>query len=290
MIWLLLAILSSTMVSVMMRLGEGHIKSNGAMFTINYLICLVLSRLFMGQMALFGDLKGMSTALGLGLISGILYLGSFVLLQQNIKRNGVVMASVFMKLGVLVPVLMAILVFRERPGILQVAGIVLALLAILEMQLEGLGKQKEEMGKKGSRLLLILLLLGGGITDSMANIYDKAGSDLYSDHYLLFTFFAALVCALIMLIGELKKEGKGLGGIGFGSLLFGVLVGIPNYFSARFLLLALGSIPAVITYPLYSVTTMLCICLAGVFCFGEKLSRAKKIAIVMVVAALILLN
>lgn len=295
MIWLVLAIASSALVSIMMRLGEKHIKSDGAMFVINYAVCLILSRAFMGKINLFTDQPGVSPAIWMGLISGILYLASFVLLKQNIQKNGVVMASVFMKLGVLVPVLMAIFIFRERPGILQIIGIVLAVAAILVVQLEG-AKADPAAGKTGSslsgKLLLILLLIGGGVTDSMSNIYNKVGTTEFKDHYLFYTFLAALLCAVIFLIFELrKKTGRTFAEkIGWGSLMFGVFVGIPNYMSARFLLLALENIPAVITYPMYSVITMLVIGIVGVICFQEKLSRGKIIAIVMVIAALVLLN
>lgn len=53
MIYLMLAIFSSAMVSGMMRLGEGKIESNAGMFVINYLVCTLLSRWFMGDIRLF---------------------------------------------------------------------------------------------------------------------------------------------------------------------------------------------------------------------------------------------
>ena len=73
-------------------------------------------------------------------------------------------------------------------------------------------------------------------------------------------------------------------------LLFGLLIGIPNYFSARFLLLALGQIPAVVTYPVYSVATIVLISLAGFLAFHEKLSRQKILALLLILLSLVLLN
>ena len=57
-------------------------------------------------------------------------------------------------------------------------------------------------------------------------------------------------------------------------VLFGVLIGIPNYFSARFLLWALADIPAVITYPTYSIAAMALIA-AGVLMYREKLTKRQ---------------
>ena len=72
--------------------------------------------------------------------------------------------------------------------------------------------------------------------------------------------------------------------------LCGLLIGIPNYYSARFLLLALGSVPAVVAYPVYSVGTIVVISAVGVLGFREKLSVQKKWAMLLILAALVLLN
>ena len=78
--------------------------------------------------------------------------------------------------------------------------------------------------------------------------------------------------------------------IGRQELLDGILVGIPNYFSTRFLLLALGSLPAVIVYPAVSVGTIVLVSLAGFLLFGESLSRIKLLAMGIILLALVLLN
>ena len=73
-------------------------------------------------------------------------------------------------------------------------------------------------------------------------------------------------------------------------VISGILVGIPNYFSSRFLLLSLGSLPAVIVYPAVSVGTIAAVSLAGFFLFGESLSRRKLLAMAVIALALILLK
>jgi len=73
-------------------------------------------------------------------------------------------------------------------------------------------------------------------------------------------------------------------------LLYGALVGIPNFFSAKFLLGALEALPAVIVYPTYSVATILAVTLAGVFFFRERLTVRRWIAMGGILAALVMLN
>ena len=142
MIYLILAIISSTAISVLMRVFDRQIKNNMIMFFANYGACTVLSVLFLliDKEKLFGGSvtgNGMGFAVILGIISGIMYLVSFMLLQFNISKNGVVLASTFMKLGVLVPVIMSVLLGWDRPTGLQIAGAVLAILAIVLINGEG---------------------------------------------------------------------------------------------------------------------------------------------------------
>ena len=73
-------------------------------------------------------------------------------------------------------------------------------------------------------------------------------------------------------------------------VLFGLLIGIPNFFSAKFLLGALKDIAAVIVYPVYSVATILVVTVTGVLAFREKLEKRQWMALGMILVALALLN
>ena len=64
-------------------------------------------------------------AAGLGLAGGVLYLGAILLLQRNVRENGVALSSLFMKLGVIVPAILGVTVFRERLAPTRAAGIAL---------------------------------------------------------------------------------------------------------------------------------------------------------------------
>ena len=276
MFYLMLAILSSAMVSITMRISEKYITNKMAMFMSNYAICIALSAAFM-------DWKNMSAGLGvpalvLGAISGVLYLVSFIFLKYNMQHNGIVLSSTFMKLGVLIPTIMAVVVFHEIPSWTQVLGIAISVLAIVIIHFE-----KEALQESNKKVWLLLLLVLSGFTDSMANIYEQVGKAEGKDGYLLITFFVAFLLATVCACRDKNKiTGK--------DLLFGMLIGIPNYFSARFLLLALGSVDAVLAYPMYSVATMIVIMLVGVFAFRERLSKKKAIALGMIVVAVCLLN
>lgn len=277
MFYLILAIASSMLVSVCMRLSEGKAKNNISMLATNYAMCTTLSLAFAGSIDLFPKAEGLTFALMLGIVSGAMYLGSFMLLQWNIRVNGVVLPATFMKLGVIVPTLTSIIAFGEVPRAMQIAGIALAIIAILMIQLEkGSGRAKNALG-------LVVLLVAGGSTDVLSKIYEQMGNTALNDQYLLYTFFVALfLCALLAVCKKQK--------LAMADIAFGLLVGVPNYFSARFLLLSLSAVPAVVAYPTYSVGTIVLITLVGRAVFAEKLSRRQLAAMGVILLALVLLN
>lgn len=276
MIYLLLAMLSSMLVSVFMRMSEKYSRGGMGMLAINYVMCCGLSLAFSGSIQLFPAADGLPTALAMGAVNGGLYLAGFVLLQWNISKNGVVLPATFMKLGVLVPTVLSILAFGETPGAAQIAGILAALVAILLIQ--GGGRQET-----GSAWGLILLLLAGGGGDALSKVFEEVGPAALKNHFLLYTFLTALLLCAVLCIA--KKQP-----LSWREALWGLMIGVPNYFSARFLLLSLSEVPAIVAYPSFSVGTIVLVTLVGVLCFREKLSRRKLISLGVILVSLALLN
>lgn len=276
MVYLLLAILCSTLISVLMRFSEKYSHNRVSLLAVNYVMCGGLACAYTGSIQLFPADGQLPAALGLGVLNGLLYLSGFVLLQWNISKNGVVLPSTFMRLGVIVPTLAAITVFGEVPRWTQIVGVLMAVAAIFMIQGKG-GKEAKSIGG------LVILLLCGGLTDTLAKVYDVYGPAQLKDHFLLYTFAVALILCAVLCIVKKQK-------LGWMDVLFGLIIGIPNYFSARFLLLAVQSVPAVVAYPTYSVGGIIALTLAGVLLFREKLSRRKMAALGVIVAALALLN
>ena len=276
MIYLILAMISSMLVSVLMRLSEEHCRGGMGMLAANYVMCCGLSLAFAGSIQFFPAADGLAPALLMGGVNGVLYLAGFVLLQWNIRKNGVVLPATFMKLGVLVPTILSILIFGEIPGLFQLIGILAAIAAILLIQ----GRKEQEAGSVWG---LILLLLAGGGGDAMSKIFEEFGAAPLKNHFLLYTFFTALILCTILAV--LKKQPFSL-----REAFWGLLIGVPNYFSARFLLLSLKDVPAIIAYPSFSVGTIVLVTLVGVLCFKETLNKRKLAALSLITISLALLN
>ena len=136
MIYLLLAIASTSLVAIVMRISGKYLKSNLGMTFFNYVVCVFAAGVYSGYDNLMPKTTELPFVLGLGVVTGVLYLAGLLLTQLNIQKNGVVLSTIFQKLGLIVQVLMSILLFRERPEVIQVLGILLCLIAVVMINFE----------------------------------------------------------------------------------------------------------------------------------------------------------
>ena len=281
MIYLILAICSSAAIAILMRLSSQHVKADLSVLATNYLVCMIFGAAYAGFDILPTKTAGLPLAIGFGIIQGIFYLVGFVLLQANTKKHGAVLSQLFMKLGLLVPIATTIFWFKEVPTVLQVAGFSIAILAIILMNLKlgGIESTKDS----GWKLGLIFLLLSGGCGDVMAKMFEFYGNPVLDDQFLFYVFFTCFVLCLLIVIHKKERPAK-------VDLLFGALIGVPNFFSAKFLLGALMDLPAVLVYPTFSVGVILVVTFVGVLAFKERLRKLQWIALVGILLALVFLN
>lgn len=275
---LIMAMLSSASVSIIMRLSEKKVKANVSMLAVNYIICFLCAGAFSGirNMLPIGT-EGLTWTMSISVINGFFYLAGFIYLQSCVKKNGVVLSTTFIKLGLLVPMMVSIVAFKEMPTILQITGFTITILAIILMNFE-----KEEVAGKFT-FSLILLLIAGGSCDAMSKVFEEMGNPVLSDQFLFYTFICAFLMAAGLAIYRKERPGK-------TELFYGIVIGVPNYFSARFLLKSLSTVPAVIVYPSYSVGTIVIVTLVGMLLFKEKLGKRQKIALLAILVALVMLN
>ena len=108
----------------------------------------------------------------------------------------------------------------------------------------------------------------------MAKVFREIGNSDLSDHFLFFTFISAfLICAGVILR---KKERPGK-----AELLYGIMIGVPNFMTSHFMLKALESVAAVIVYPSRSVGGIVLIALAGILFFKERLTKTQLAALLV---------
>jgi multidrug transporter EmrE-like cation transporter len=214
----------------------------------------------------------------IGIFAGVFFFLSFVYYQKSVKNDGVGLAGVFSKLGILLPMVLSILLWREYPTEIQWIGIALAILSIIVVNFP-FGKD----WKKALRVSLILLFVYGGIAEFSNKLFQKYALLEFKPFFLFFIFFTAFVISLFFTI----RSGKGFS---FRAIIIGIMVGIPNLFSSYFLINALDQLKTAVVFPVFSAGSIVVISLGGLFIFKERLNKKEVFAIIMTIFALILIN
>ena len=277
MFYLLLTILGSAMVSILIRFSEDRIENPIGMLEANYIACLLISAGLAGFDKLFPAVPELGSTLFMGSINGVLFLACYLLMQLNVRRNGVVLTSTFSKLGLLVSIVVSILFFGEKPTAFQIAGFILAIGAIF------LINYRKDKTATDFKFGLILMLIFGGAGDAMAKVYEELGAAELEPQFLFYTFLVSFILCTAILLYKKERMGK-------REALFGVLIAIPNFVSTSFMLKALATVPAVIVFPAFSVGAILVVTMAGILCFRERLRVRQWIGVGAILVALVLLN
>lgn len=277
MIYLICAILCSSCITIVLKAGNDVCKNRYGMLTVNYIACILMALIFMPKDTVqYFDFNN-NFVLLLGLINGFLFVICMVYNQINVDKNGAIMTATFVRLGVIVPTLLSVILFGEKPSLLQVIGILFVGLAFYIMS----GKVNKESGNLNIHLVILLIL--GGITDSMSKIFEQTCPIEYDDIFLFLTFFLAFVICLSICIYKKKFWTK-------NEAIMGIAMGVPNYLSTLFLIKALTTLPAFIIYPTYSVGSIIVVTSISALFFKEKLSESQLRSMFIILIALFLLN
>ena len=275
MVQLLFAILSSASMALVLKLFRGQRGNRYGLLLGNYLTCVLIALLSLpdrGQI-----LRGSPTTLLLGLGAGVLFVAGLITLQSSVRLNGATLSAAFAKLGLLVSLALSVLCFGERPGLLQLLGILLVLAALVLIHTKG--GEKSEGGAPRSLSLLLLTLLAGGGADAMAKVFEQLGRPEEDRLYFLYLFLTAALLTGLLALLERRRSGKR---ILLRELAAGVAVGVPNYFSSYLLLLALEQLPAFLVYPVFSTGTILLVLLLSALLFRERPGRRQLLGILLI--------
>ena len=144
---------------------------------------------------------------------------------------------------------------------------------------------KEKTTIKVSWVLPLILFAGSGLLDATLNFAEAKVVD--SNQLGLFTptaFAIAAIFGIVYLLYKKQIPSK-------KSLLFGLVLGIPNYFSIYILLKALegSGFESSIVFPINNMGVVLVSTLISLIWFGEKLSIKNYIGLAISILAISLI-
>lgn len=285
MIFLITAILTSTLIIIFFKFYKKFRIDTVFSLTINYLVAVILGfSMDRDAFAAAADIHQQPWFYW-SLLSGVLLIATFFAYSYSVQKAGLAITGVSGKMSVVIPVMTGFFIFHETAGWLKIFGIILALLAFyLTLKKSG---EKKQVTKAGYLLLPVLVFLGNGLNDSIFNI----SHELYiqQDHiiYLTFAFGASLMIGIIISIFKMiiyKKIPD------LRSITAGIILGIMNWFSTWLFLKGLGHFDVSVFVPVFNASLIVLASLSGLLFFREKMSKINIAGLILTVIAIVLIS
>ncbi|MEC3966982.1 DMT family transporter [Flagellimonas halotolerans] len=283
MIYLILSVLSSTLIFVVFKLFDVFkIQTLYAIITNYVVACAVGFLLYDGPVGV-SDFTGKPWLIG-PILLGVLFIVIFNLMAKTAQVSGVSAASVATKMSLAIPVIVGVLLYGEHLSILQIIGIILALVAVY---LASIKEESISINKK-ALILPLLVFLGSGIIDTSIQYFEEihlTDQEIPVFSSMIFGF-AALTGFIFVGIKAVKTPLK----VNFKNTLGGIALGVPNYFSIYFLIRALRSdiLSSAAIFTLNNVAIVMCSTLFGILLFKEKLSLKNWSGVALAILSIIL--
>ena len=285
MVYLLISICISSLLFVIFKLFDVLRINTFQAIVVNYFTAAILGFYMSNNWVSFYEIPSQPWFLGAFLL-GIMFILVFNIMALTSQKNGLSVASVSSKMSVVIAIVFGVWYYNESLSLVKLIGILLELIAVYLSSI----KAKNQITQKNKAFLYpLLLFFGSGAIDTSLKYVEttyvaEGGVPLFSA-----TIFG---CAFILgIIVLLYQKATVTLNFEFKSILGGVLLGIPNYFSIVYLLKALSTkgMESSTAFTLNNVGIVIISTLFGLFIFKEKLIHKNWLGIVIAVISIILI-
>ena len=227
------------------------------------------------------------------LLLGGMFISIFNILAFTTQKIGIAVASVANKLSLVIPFVFSVYLYAEKPGIGKIIGIMIALLAVILTCLPAQPTSKRGAAQKISPVLLFILpavlFVSSGLLDTVIKYTEQGYLTENNKNSFLITAFAVAGSVGLLTLSLLVITGRQQ--FNYKSIIAGIGIGIPNYFSIWCLVKVLksyaGNSSAII--PVNNMGIVLLSAVAAWILFKEKLSGLNWIGIVLSLCAIALI-
>ena len=221
------------------------------------------------------------------IIIGTLFFIVFNLYSFGIQKVGISITTVANKMSLIIPVGAALLLYPKSNTFDLLKGVAF-LLAIIGIYLSSTTGGKLNFNKK-YLWLIVLVFIGQGISDAIFNDFAQKFPEEGSYLFFMVLFFFASITGILILLGQSITSKKPLQ---LKNLFWGVIFGVPNFFSLVFFLKALEdpNISSAEVFPLVSMGVVVSSSVIGLLIFKEKLTQNNWIGILVSICAIYLFS
>lgn len=281
---LLITILILNFFTICFKWYEKYNVHNFTAIIINYLTAGVLGFVLSKDLNLlqvgtdFELSKELKSILLYGSLIGGLFIVVFNLVAYSTQKTGIAKTVLVSKIAsIALPVSFALLFSEETVSELKVFALLLSIASLFFIF-----NFKNKTLSKIALIILLGIFIGQGTADILFDSSANFIAPQYSAIYFAFIFSFAGIFGLIISMFLKKQRFKP----SLKNILFGVLLGVPNYFSLVFFFRALSKIDTSIAFPVLNIGIILLSTLTGLLFFGERLNKKNYLGIAIAAVSL----
>ena len=281
MINIIYTILLFNILIIVFKMFERYKVDNLQGLIVNYLTAAGCSYFFLEQDLSLNNVLN-SEWLYHAIIIGTLFIIVFNFYAFGTQKVGISVTTVSNKMSLIIPVFAALILYPNEE-FTSLKGIAF-FLALIGIYLSSTKKGKLSFNKK-YLWLIILVFVGQGISDAIFNDFAQKFPNEGGYLFFMTLFFFASISGILILSGKSIISNNTLQ---LKSLFWGIIFGIPNFFSLVFFLKALNDpkLSSSIVFPLVSMGVVVSASIIGMILFKEKLSKNNWIGILLSICAI----
>ncbi|WP_319509191.1 EamA family transporter [uncultured Draconibacterium sp.] len=281
MIYLILCILSSSMIYVIFRIAKNYNCKLQSLITINYLAASLLGILLFQPFANDDYPVTLPHWTPFAVILGILFIAMFYLIGYSSQKAGITVTTLANKLSLVFPVAFSLIYFNEELSTIKAIGIVSAIIAV------GLTVYKKEITRTNLIYIVLplFLFLGSGVIDSLVKYVQAVKiSDSETSLYTILVFAVAFICGIVVTIVTKTYRQR----LNPATLIFGTLLGVVNFGSLYFIIKALNNsgLESSLVFALNNMAIVAFTAILGTLLFKERLNKINFVGVVLALISL----
>lgn len=282
-LFLILSIAFSTFINLIFRWFKVYNVNKFHAIIINYLVCFSIGFFLSQKRSILSNIQSDWFLYCLGL--GFVFVVIFFSMALTTEKMGISVTAVSGKMSVIIPVLFAYFYTNEDISALFLAGVILSLFSIYFISVK-----KDLVLEKKYLFLPIIVFLGGGFIDTSLKVLESAyGTEVSMDEISYSIFLGAFLAGILLFV---VRNNINFRVIERKSLVAGVLLGIPNYFSIFFLLSSISSFEdkSALVFGINNIGVVLLSTLLSVFIFNESLSKGNKLGLGLAILSIVIIG
>jgi drug/metabolite transporter (DMT)-like permease len=289
MIWLLLSIISSTAIMLIFKSFRKYEISTFHAIVINYFTACAIGIPLVDNWGAVA--QSYQNWYYLAFILGAIFISLFFLIGRTTQQLGISVATVAMKLGYILPIILAFSIYNEEISNLKLFAILLTFAAVILSSIKGADDKHALENHKWLIVLPIIIFIGSGICDAVVQYAEKTffQSEGFEAFLIILFLTAGGIGLIAALIHDLKKKKNNFKK---KNIAAGILLGIPNYFSIYFLFKALNFYTnnSAAVFPINNVGIVVTSTILAVLFFQEKLNKLNLLGFALALISIILMS